>query len=41
MRVTTMYFCIVSLVSLLLLAEKQPRIFKTIEDGELAAPEQQ
>jgi hypothetical protein len=31
-------FCVVSLVSLLLLAEKQPRKLTTTADGELAGP---
>ncbi|KAH8695764.1 major facilitator superfamily transporter [Phaeosphaeriaceae sp. PMI808] len=33
-----LYFCIVSLVSLLLLCEKKPRRLTTTADGELAAP---
>ena len=36
-----LYFCLVSLVSLLLLAEKQPRKLTTTADGELAGPEEQ
>ncbi|KAI9645123.1 hypothetical protein NHQ30_005857 [Ciborinia camelliae] len=33
-----LYFCVVSLVSLLLLAEKKPRVFKTSSNGEFTTP---
>ena len=35
-----LYFCIVSLVSLLLLFERKPRRLVTTADGELAGPQE-